>query len=321
MVPQLIPMEGLAVQVVVLAGGVGGARMADGFAQVLPPEDLTVVVNTGDDFEWHGLLVCPDLDTVMYTLAGIANPETGWGIAGDTWAALEMLARYGGETWFRIGDRDLATHMFRTFLWRQGVRLSEITDRLRRALGVRVAIWPMSDDPVRTIVKTEEGPLPFQEYFVQRGCTPPVRGLIWEGLERARLSPEARAALEAADLVVIAPSNPYVSIGPILALPGALRLMEQRRVIAVSPILGGQALKGPAAKMMVELGETPSALTVARRYQAFLDGFVLDRVDAALASGVEALGIRPLVTDTVILDRRARARLAEEILEWVASWG
>lgn len=307
-------------QVSVLAGGVGGARMADGFARVMPPEDLAVIVNTGDDFEWHGLLVCPDLDTVMYTLAGIANPQTGWGIVGDTWRALEMLGRYGGETWFRIGDGDLATHVYRTFLWRQGMRLSEITDRLRRALGVPVAIWPMSDDPVRTIVDTEEGRLPFQEYFVRRGCAPRVRGFIWEGMERAQLSPEARAALEAADLVVIAPSNPYVSIGPILALPGVLELLERRRVVAVSPILGGYALKGPAAKMMAELGEVPSALSVARRYRDFLDGFVLDRVDAALAPAVEAMGIRPLVTDTVILDPPARARLAEEILQWVASW-
>ncbi len=307
-------------RVTVLAGGVGGARMVDGFARTMPPEDLAVIVNTGDDFEWHGLLVCPDLDTVMYTLAGIANSQTGWGIAGDTWRALEMVGRYGGETWFQIGDGDLATHVYRTFLWRQGMRLSEITDRLRRALGVPVAIWPMSDDPVRTIVDTEEGRLPFQEYFVRRGCTPRVQGFVWEGIERARLSLEARAALEAADLVVIAPSNPYVSISPILALPGVLELMQRRRVVAVSPILGGYALKGPAAKMMAELGEVPSALSVARRYRDFLDGFVLDRVDAALAPAVEAMGIRPLVTDTVILDPPARARLAEEILRWVASW-
>lgn len=306
-------------RVVVLAGGVGGARMADGFARVLPPEDLAVIVNTGDDFEWHGLWVCPDLDTVMYTLAGIANPETGWGIAGDTWNALAMLGRYGGETWFRVGDRDLATHVYRTFLGRRGLRLSEITDRLRRALGVRVAIWPMSDEPVRTIVETEEGPLPFQEYFVRRGCAPAVRGFRWEGLERARLAPEAQAALEGADLVVIAPSNPYVSIGPILALPGVVELLKGRSVVAVSPIVGGQALKGPAAKMMAELGETPSALTVAVRYRAFLDGFVLDRADAALAPAVEALGIRAFVTDTVMPDPPARARLAEEILRWMAS--
>lgn len=307
-------------RVVVLAGGVGGARMAHGFAQVLPPEDLTVIVNTGDDFEWHGLLVCPDLDTVMYTLAGIANPETGWGIAGDTWAALEMLGRYGGETWFRVGDRDLATHVYRTFLWRQGMRLSEITARLCRALGVGVAVWPMSDDPVRTMVETDEGLLPFQEYFVRRQCAPRVRGFRWEGLERAWPAPEARQALAGADLVVIAPSNPYVSIGPILALPGVEALLRGRKVVAVSPILGGRALKGPAAKMMAELGEAPSALGVAQRYRAFLQGFVLDRADAGLAPLVAAIGIRPYVTDTVILDPPARARLAEEILRWVASW-
>lgn len=307
-------------RLVVLSGGVGGARMADGFARILPPESLAVVVNTGDDFEWHGLRVCPDLDTVMYTLAGIANPETGWGIAGDTWGALEMLGRYGGETWFRVGDRDLATHVYRTFLLGQGLRLSEVTARLCRALGVRVAVWPMSDEPVRTIVDTEEGPLPFQEYFVRRGCQPRVRGFRWEGLERARLAPEARAALEEADLVVIAPSNPYVSIGPILALPGVSELLKERTVVAVSPILGGRALKGPAAKMMAELGEAPSALAVARRYQAFLDGFVLDRTDAALAPAVAAMGIRPLVTGILILDPAARLRLAEEILQWVASW-
>lgn len=306
-------------RIVVLAGGVGGARMADGFARAMPPQDLTVIVNTGDDFEWHGLLVCPDLDTVMYTLAGIANPETGWGIHGDTWGALEMLGQYGGETWFRIGDRDLATHVYRTFLLRQGLRLSEVTARLCRALGVRAAIWPMSDEPVRTIVETEEGPLPFQEYFVRRGCQPRVRGFRWEGLEGARLSPEAQAALEKAELVVIAPSNPYVSIGPILALPGVQELLQDRIVVAVSPIIGGQALKGPAAKMMAELGEAPSALGVARCYRSFLDGFVLDHADAALAPAVEAMGIRPLVTDIVILDPAARVRLAEEILQWVVS--
>jgi LPPG:FO 2-phospho-L-lactate transferase len=178
----------------------------------------------------------------------------------------------------------------------------------------------MSDEPVRTIVDTEEGPLPFQEYFVRRGCQPRVRGFRWEGLERARLAPEARAALEQADLVVIAPSNPYVSIGPILALPGVPELLKERTVVAVSPILGGRALKGPAAKMMAELGEAPSALAVARRYQAFLDGFVLDRTDAALAPAVAAMGIRPLVTGILILDPAARLRLAEEILQWVASW-
>ncbi|MER3469084.1 MAG: 2-phospho-L-lactate transferase, partial [Thermoflexus sp.] len=275
-------------QVVILAGGVGGARMADGFARVMPPEDLAVIVNTGDDFEWHGLLVCPDFDTVLYTLAGIANPETGWGIPGDTWNALAMLERYGGETWFRVGDRDLATHVFRTFLWRQGVRLSEIALRLRQALGVAVALWPMSDQPVRTRVRTDEGWLAFQEYFVRRRCEPPVRGFAWEGLEHAQLSPEARAVLERADLVVIAPSNPYVSIGPILALPGVVPLLQERLVVAVSPILGGQALKGPAAKMMAELGEEPSARTVAQRYLPFLKVFVLDQVDAPLAPAIAA---------------------------------
>lgn len=307
-------------RVVILAGGVGGARMADGFARVMPPEDLAVIVNTGDDFEWHGLLVCPDFDTVLYTLAGIANPETGWGIAGDTWNALAMLERYGGETWFRVGDRDLATHVFRTFLWRQGVRLSEIALRLRQALGVAVALWPMSDQPVRTRVRTDEGWLAFQEYFVRRRCEPPVRGFAWEGPEQARLSPEARAALERAELVVIAPSNPYVSIGPILALPEVVPLLQKRLVVAVSPILGGQALKGPAAKMMAELGEEPSARTVAQRYQPFLKGFVLDQVDAPLAPAIAALGIRLLVTDTVIGSSEARARLAREILDWVVAW-
>lgn len=307
-------------RVVILAGGVGGARMADGFARVMPPEDLAVIVNTGDDFEWHGLLVCPDFDTVLYTLAGIANPETGWGIAGDTWNALAMLERYGGETWFRVGDRDLATHVFRTFLWRQGVRLSEIALRLRQALGVAVALWPMSDQPVRTRVRTDEGWLAFQEYFVRRRCEPPVRGFAWEGPEQARLSPEARAALERAELVVIAPSNPYVSIGPILALPEVVPLLQKRLVVAVSPVLGGHALKGPAAKMMAELGEEPSARTVAQRYQPFLKGFVLDQVDAPLAPAIAALGIRLLVTDTVIGSSEARARLAREILDWVVAW-
>jgi LPPG:FO 2-phospho-L-lactate transferase len=233
-----------------------------------------------------------------------------------------MLGRYGGETWFRVGDRDLATHVYRTFPAGAGPAAERgHRSPLPRPWGVRVAVWPMSDEPVRTIVDTEEGPLPFQEYFVRRGCQPRVRGFRWEGLERARLAPEARAALEQADLVVIAPLESVCQHRPDPGPPGRSGALEGADGGGPSRrSSGGRALKGPAAKMMAELGEAPSALAVARRYQAFLDGFVLDRTDAALAPAVAAMGIRPLVTGILILDPAARLRLAEEILQWVASW-
>lgn len=301
--------------VIALAGGVGGAKLADGLAQVLPPEDLTIIVNTADDFEWYGLHISPDLDTVMYTLAGAANPVTGWGLAGDTFQALEMLGRYGQEIWFHVGDGDLATHVLRTHWLREGLTLTAVTGALAHALGVQVTILPMSDAPVRTVVETDEGPLPFQEYFVRRAWQPVVRSIRFEGVGAARPTFAVMATLRSADAVILCPSNPFVSIGPILALPGVREALRNApRVVAVSPIVGGQALKGPAAKMMAELGQPISPVSVAQGYGDFLSGFVLDWADQAEADRIAAMGIRPFVTDTIMRDRADRARLAREIL-------
>jgi LPPG:FO 2-phospho-L-lactate transferase len=302
--------------VVALAGGVGGAKLADGLAQVLPPEALTVVVNTADDFEWTGLHVSPDLDTVMYTLAGVANSETGWGLTGDTAQALDMLGRYGQERWFYVGDRDLATHILRTHWLREGKTLTAVTTALARALGVGATILPMSDERVATVVESDEGDLPFQEYFVRRAWQPVVRAIRFDGLDAARPTPAVMAALTGADAIILCPSNPYVSIGPIVALPGVRdALQSARRVLAVSPIVGGQALKGPAAKMMAELGQSVSAASVAQGYADILDGFVLDQADEAEADAVTYLGIRPFVADTIMRERADRVRLARDVLE------
>ncbi|MDW8317811.1 MAG: 2-phospho-L-lactate transferase [Anaerolineae bacterium] len=303
--------------VVALAGGVGGAKLAYGLYRRLGGR-LAVVVNTGDDFEHWGLTVCPDLDTVMYNLAGLNHPEQGWGLADETFRALAMMARYGGETWFRLGDGDLATNLLRTRWLREGRSLTEVTERLRTALGIAAAILPMSDRPVRTVVHTDEGTLPFQHYFVRRRCEPRVLSLRYEGLEAARPTPQVLAALDAADAVVLCPSNPYLSLDPILLLPG---LGERLRafagpVVAVSPIVGGQALKGPAAKIMAELGVDVSATSVAAHLaqRLRLDGFVLDTADADLADAVAALGVKPLVTDTIMRSAADKERLAEAVL-------
>ncbi len=305
--------------VVALAGGVGGAKLAQGLAHLLPPEGLSVVVNTGDDFEHLGLTICPDLDTVTYTLAGIANPETGWGLAGETFHCLEALEALGGPTWFHLGDRDLATHILRTQRLREGQRLTEVTGQITKALGIQHRILPMSDRPYRTKVLTDEGELEFQEYFVRRRWQPVVQGFRWEGEEEARATPEVLNALEEADAVILCPSNPWVSIGPILSLPGVREAVGARVSVAVTPILGGQAVKGPAAKMFRELGLEPSALTVAEQYADFLTGFVLDEVDEDLEPEVQALGLQTLVTDTLMRTTEDRVRVAEEVLAFAAT--
>jgi LPPG:FO 2-phospho-L-lactate transferase len=303
-------------KVVGLAGGVGGAKLAHGLAQCLPPAALTVIVNTGDDFEHVGLHISPDLDTVMYTLAGLANPETGWGQAGETWSFLAALGALGGETWFRLGDRDLATHIERTRRLRAGETLTQVTRALCAALGVGPRVLPMTDDPLRTMVQTDEGELEFQEYFVHRQCRPRVSGFRFEGEGAAQAGAEVLAALDEADLIVFCPSNPFVSIGPILALPGVRQRLAKGRAVAVSPIVGGQALKGPAGKMLGELGLEVSALAVARQYAGLARGFVLDAVDADLRPAVAALGFEVLVTDTVMRSDADRARLARDVLEF-----
>lgn len=302
--------------VVALAGGVGGARLADGLAQVLPPENLTVVVNTGDDFEHLGLYICPDLDTVCYTLAGIANPQTGWGRVNETWHVLESLGELAGPTWFRLGDRDLGTHLLRSHRLQRGDALSEITRDFCRAWGIEVNVLPMSDQPVRTKVFTEQGELDFQEYFVRQACQPRVSGFRFEGADEACPTPGVLEALLKADLVVICPSNPWVSIQPILAVPGIISRVQRSRVVAVSPIIGDQTVKGPAAKMFAEMGIAPSAVAVARQYSSFLDGFVVDQQDHTLKPKIEVLGIAPYLTDILMRDRMGRCRLAEEVLEF-----
>jgi LPPG:FO 2-phospho-L-lactate transferase len=304
--------------VVALAGGVGGAKLAHGLGLCLPPEALTVIVNTGDDFEHLGLHISPDLDTVTYTLAGLANPVTGWGLAGETWNALEALERLGAEAWFRLGDRDLATHLERTRRLQSGQTLTQITRALCSALGVGPTVLPMTDAPFRTMVQTDEGELEFQEYFVHRQCHPRVSGFRFAGEGQALPTAAVLAALDAADVVVICPSNPFVSIAPILALPG-VRDRLAGRAVAVSPIVGGQALKGPAGKMLAELGFDVSALAVARSYTGLARGFVLDAVDAALEASIAALGLDVWVTDTIMHSDADRQRLAQAVLDFAQS--
>ncbi len=302
-------------KIVALAGGVGGAKLAHGLAQILPPQDLTVIVNTGDDFEHLGLAISPDLDTVCYTLAGLANFETGWGRADESWNAIANVKKLGGPDWFNLGDRDLGTHLERTRRLRLGQPLSQITRDFCQAWGVGLTVLPMSDGAVRTIVSTDEGDLPFQEYFVHRRCEPKVRGFRFEGIETAEPAPGVVEALQAADAIILCPSNPWVSIDPILKvlrLPSTVH--RPPSTIAVSPIIGGQTVKGPAAKMYVELGIQPSALAVARHYQNLLCGFVLDTVDAELQ---EKIPIPTLVTNTLMKDLTDRATLAQAVLHFI----
>lgn len=308
--------------ILALAGGVGGAKLANGLAQILPADGLVVAVNTGDDFEHLGLHVSPDLDTVMYTLAGLNNPETGWGRAGESWRFMAALGALGGETWFNLGDLDLATHVERTRRLRAGDSLSAITADFCQRLGIRHAVLPMSDGPVRTQVRSDDGWLDFQDYFVRLRCAPRVQGFRFAGIDAAVLSAGFARALADPGLtgLVICPSNPFVSIDPILGLPGLRDQLSRRRVplVAVSPIVGGKAIKGPALKMMQELGADPSALGIARHYGGLLDGLVIDREDAGLAPAIEALGIAVTVTDTIMADPAGQARLAQDLLGFVA---
>ena len=306
-------------KIMAMAGGVGGAKLCLGLARALDPRDLQIIVNTGDDEEFYGLHVSPDLDTVTYTLAGVANPETGWGIAGETFAALESLRRLGMDAWFGLGDRDFATHIVRTKMLRDGETLSAVADHIRCALGVAHPIAPMSDDRVRTIVVSESGDLPFQTYFVKMRCEPVARGLRFEGAEDARMSPAFRDALDSADAIVICPSNPYLSVAPMLAVPGVRAAVQRFRGprIAVSPIVGGEAIRGPAAKLLRELGADASCVGVARQYAGLCDIFVIDEVDARLSDDVRALGMGPLVARTVMRGEGDKIRLAREVLDAV----
>lgn len=304
--------------IVALAGGVGGAKFSEGLALATPPKDVSVIVNTADDFDLYGLRICPDLDTVMYTLAGIQNPNTGWGIDEDSYATLGAIARYGEDTWFSLGDQDFATHILRTSWISQGMGLDEITLSLSKGLGIESTIIPMTNNPVATIIVTPEGELDFQEYFVRRRQQDTVTGVRFEGIEYAEPTEGAITAIREADLVVICPSNPIVSVGPILALEGMRSILEQSSspVVAISPIVAGQALKGPADRMLDSLGHEASALGVARIYDGSINGFVIDCADHDIAESIQSMGMEVLVTDTIMSDHPSRQRLAEEVIEF-----
>ena len=304
--------------VVELAGGVGGAKLAHGLQAHLG-DRLTIVVNTGDDLERHGLAIWPDHDTVLYTLAGLDDRARGWGLRDETWTVIEQLERLGADAWFRLGDRDMATHLFRTELLRAGTRPTEAARRLQVALGIAARILPMTDDPVRTRVRTDDGWLEFQDYFVRLRQEPTVHEVAFDGADEARATWEVTTAIGSAAAIVVAPSNPIVSVGPIRAVPGIREAVDNARrrgtpVVGMSGIVGGKALKGPADRMLESLGHESSALGVARLYSGLVDVFVIDEVDAPLADEIGTLGMRVVVTDTIMSDDAKRAALAAEVL-------
>ncbi len=311
--------------ILALAGGVGGSKLVKGLAKCLAPSDLVVVVNTGDDFRHLGLLISPDLDTVMYTLAGRNNAETGWGLAGETWQFMDALAQLGGATWFRLGDRDLATHVERTRRLDAGATLSEVTAALCAAFGVAHRVVPMSDQRVATIVRTDAGSLPFQHYFVRHRSAPVVIGVDYAGAADASPSPAFRSALgdDRLQAIIIAPSNPFLSIGPILAVVGIRDAIARAGVpvVAVSPIIGGEAVKGPAAKIMREMGYAASAATIGEVYAGLVDGLVIDERDRELIDEIEAANLRVCVTDTLMTNEKDQARLAQATLRFAVDIG
>ncbi|MBE0672831.1 MAG: 2-phospho-L-lactate transferase [Anaerolineales bacterium] len=302
-------------KITALAGGVGGAKLAHGLAHILAPEDLTIIVNTGDDFEHLGMYICPDLDTVCYTLGGLANPETGWGRVGESWNTISNVEKLGGPAWFRLGDQDIATHLERTRRLKEGQSLSQITKDFCKAWGIQHTVLPMSDSPVRTMVDSDEGELAFQEYFVHRQCVPKVKGFRFDGVEAAEPAVGVKEAIDQADAVVICPSNPWVSIDPILQVIKKI----DKPVLAVSPIIGGKTVKGPAAKMYEELGIEPSALAVARHYRTILTGFVLDNADSVMENEIKNLNVKTLITDTLMNHLTDRTRLAKDVLHFIGS--
>jgi len=303
--------------IVVLAGGVGAARFLQGLVQVIPQEQLTVIVNTGDDRDFYGLHVSPDLDIVMYTLAGEVDLTHGWGIRNDTFNTMQQLTRYGNEDWFMLGDRDLATHIHRTNLLRQGKTLSEVTEELRKHFGLAMRILPMTDQAVATHIQTPVGLLHFEEYMVKRHCADEVQDILFAGAHESRPAPGVLDAIKDAEAILIAPSNPIVSIGSILAVPGIHDTLHEASgmVVAVSPIVGGAPIKGPADKLMTGLGMEVSAVGVARYYRDFLDVMVIDEQDEHLLSEIEDLGIPALATNTIMRDDAAKAALAYKVLE------
>jgi LPPG:FO 2-phospho-L-lactate transferase len=309
-------------RVLVLSGGIGGAKLVLGFKHLLAPGELTVVVNTGDDFEHLGLTICPDIDTTLYTLAGLDNRALGWGRQDESWNVMDALARYDGPTWFRLGDRDLALHLVRTQRLALGERLTTIIASIALLQGINATVLPMCDQPVRTIIETADGELSFQHYFVRDQCRPVIRAIRYDGAQAAIVTPEIEAAFRAPELaaVILAPSNPYLSIGPLLALPGLRRLLATTPVpvVAISPIIGGAAVKGPTAKIMAELGVDCSAANVATHYRGLIDGYILDQRDAALAAGID---LPTFVTHTLMQSLDDRIRLAREALTFATSLG
>jgi LPPG:FO 2-phospho-L-lactate transferase len=301
--------------VVALAGGVGAARFLDGLTRVIAPERVFIIGNTADDAEVHGLHISPDLDTVTYTLAGLANPQHGWGVRGDSFRCLEALGRLGADTWFQLGDLDLATHLYRTERLRQGATLSAVTSEITRALKIRSTLIPMSDQRVRTRICTPSGELEFQTYFVKRRARDRVTAMHFAGASEASPAPGLLEAIAEAEAVILCPSNPFISIGPILAVPGIRAALQRRRdkVAAISPIVGGRALKGPAARMMKSMGHRASAAQVAKLYQDFASVFVLDAIDGKQTAQVKALDMRPVVTNTIMHGLRERKSLARVV--------
>lgn len=304
-------------RVAVICGGVGAAKLLTGVRRVAPAEGITAIANVGDDMELHGLHISPDLDTITYTTAGAVSTERGWGLEGETWQAMEMLARYGGLDWFRLGDRDLGTHLYRTQRMASGVTLSEVTAEIAAAWDLDFALVPATDDRLRTVVDTVvEGEISFQEYFVRLRHAVEVIGVRFDGAESARPAPGVIEAIEGADRVVIAPSNPVVSIDPVLAVPGVREAVASRRpdVVAVSPIVGGKALKGPADRLLTELGHRSSAVGIAEWYQDLIGTLIVDTVDAAHRSAIEALGVRPIAMDTIMSSAAVTDRLARRCI-------
>lgn len=306
-------------KITALAGGIGASKLLLGLASVMPPEDITIIANTGDDIELFALRICPDIDTVTYTLAGVINEETGWGLKGDTFECLRWLERYGEASWFNLGDRDFGTHVFRTNALRSGASLTEVTDHIRRSLGVGSTILPMSDAYTPTRVVTDEGEMHFQEYFVSRRCEPRVREIRFDNIESAEPAPGVLSAILEANAVIICPSNPFISIGPILAVPGVREALKETAatVVAVTPIIGGRALKGPAADMLRDLGHEVSAGAVAALYSDVLDVFVLDEADASMEAGIGSLGIHAAVTNTVMNTLEDKQNLARTVVQLV----
>ncbi len=302
--------------ITVLAGGVGAARFLQGLIKIVPEREVTVIVNTGDDIQLYGLHISPDLDIIMYTLAGIVNKEKGWGIQGDTFHCLETLQRYGYETWFKLGDRDFATHIHRTYLLESGVSLSEATRRLCRSLGVEMKILPMTNDRFETKILTDKGVMHFQDYLVRRGARDKVMDVTFEGAEKAQPAPEVIDSILNAEAIIVCPSNPIVSVGTILSVKNVRKALRETRakVVAISPIVGGAPVKGPADKLMRGLGLEVSAYSVAHLYRDFLDVFIMDHIDQAERERIEGLGLRVIVTNTIMKSLRDKVRLARVTL-------